>query len=184
MEIAMRCSRHVLFDLRVSVRGVRALRHAIVLLAVVLAGASSTAHAGFTVCNKSPHTYTYAIIQNFWHMNFQTLMPYSTWRIDGWFQLKPGCTEVIERDDNVTGFLLLQHQVGERWITTSIPERDIRFGNGATGTTRKFCVSKDRFRRWEKTLDELAQCPSHLKAETFSIYFQTNVNTDFTLRLD
>ncbi|HMM87347.1 MAG: hypothetical protein ACLGIT_17280 [Gammaproteobacteria bacterium] len=155
------------------------------LLACGLAFSSlPDAHAKFTVCNRSGKTYTYAIVQNFWHMNFQTLMPYSTWRIDGWFELKPGCTEIIEREEQNSGFLLLQYPQGNRWVTATYPVRDIGRGNETTGTRRTFCVSQDKFRRWENTLDELAVCPSYMRPERFSIYFQNNVDTHLRLTLD
>lgn len=145
---------------------------------------SPQAWAKFTVCNNTSKTYTYAIVQNFWNVSFQTLLPYSNWRSDGWFELGPGCGEILEREAQISGFLLLRYQAGKKWVTAIFPERDIGLGNATTGTRRQFCISWDQFRRWTDTLDEQAVCPSYMKAETFSVYFQKNVDAHLRLTLE
>lgn len=142
------------------------------------------AAASLTLCNEGDDTLEYVMVRNDWTFD-ANFMPSQIWYVDGWHTLRPGCETVIDEQKLLNVYLLLQRREGKRWRTLSYPIKDIGFGQGVTGTDRRFCIhTASKLWRRAQTLDELTMCTKDQWLETFSVYVQVDANAVYTLDLN
>lgn len=141
------------------------------------------AHAGITLCNQGKTTLSYVMIRNYWSLG-TNFMPTESWSVDGWYELPPGCKNVIDAPQLLHAFFLIQKPAGKRWRTVKYPVKPPGHGQGSSGTDQRFCVHENKLWRRTQTLEELAVCPKGQRLETFSLYVKSFSNTDYTVDLE
>lgn len=166
-------------------RGMNAAARFGITLALVGA-VSLPAHASITLCNRSDSTLEYVMVRNDWTFG-ANFMPQQHWYADGWYQLPPGCTTVIDEMKLLHVFFLIQERAGKTWRTLRYSVKDPNLGQhlgeGATGTDERFCVSSAKIWRRAQNLDDLAACTKGQRLETFSLYVKTHADTEHTIEL-
>lgn len=152
------------------------------LAGALAAALASVAEASITLCNGSGSTLEYVMVRNDWAFG-SNFMPSQVWYIDGWYELPPGCSTVIDEQKLLVAYFLIQEWTGKRWRPLRFPIEDIGYAQGSSGTDYQFCIHEAKLWRRAQSLDELAVCSAGQRLETFSVYVRSDADTQFTLRL-
>lgn len=158
-------------------------RYGLFIAALLGSVLAPPANAGITLCNQGKTTLSYVMIRNYWGVG-ANFMPVESWSVEGWHRLPPGCSTVIDAQQLLHAFFLIQEPLGKRWRTLKYSINDPGYGQGSSGTDQQFCVSDDKMQRHTQTLEELAVCPKGQRLETFSVYVKSFADTNFTVKLD